>query len=93
MKGIRTGAVLVNGEVEGFILNRLQGALLNEAWALYEEGHASLDGEHEMAKSYGLGISRCSPRRDATSGAADSTGGAGWFCSNATAFLPAVFAR
>lgn len=33
--------VVVNREVEGFVLNRLQGALLNEAWALFDEGIAS----------------------------------------------------
>ena len=33
--------VVVNREVEGFVLNRLQGALLNEAWALFDEGVAS----------------------------------------------------
>ncbi len=35
--------VLVHREIEGFILNRLQGALLNEAWSLYEEGFASAE--------------------------------------------------
>ncbi len=33
--------IVVNHEVEGFVLNRLQGALLNEAWALFEEGVAT----------------------------------------------------
>lgn len=36
-------AVLVHREIEGFVLNRLQGALLNEAWALYDEGYASAE--------------------------------------------------
>ena len=33
--------IVVNREIEGFVLNRLQGALLNEAWALYDAGIAS----------------------------------------------------
>ena len=41
MERLGQSAVVVNREIEGFILNRLQGALLNEAWALYEEGYAS----------------------------------------------------
>lgn len=35
--------VSLTREVDGFVLNRLQGALLNEAWALYEEGYASIE--------------------------------------------------
>ncbi len=33
--------VHVRKEIEGFVLNRLQGALLREAWALVEDGVAS----------------------------------------------------
>jgi len=33
--------VTVNGEISGFLLNRLQGALLDEALSLYEQGYAS----------------------------------------------------
>lgn len=46
--------VLVRKEINGFILNRLQGALLNEAWALYEEGYASADDIDATVK-HGLG--------------------------------------
>jgi len=46
--------ILVEKEVEGFILNRLQGALLNEAWALYDEGYASAEDIEKTIK-YGLG--------------------------------------
>ncbi|CAN7443249.1 3-hydroxyacyl-CoA dehydrogenase [Rhizobium sp. LjRoot30] len=47
--------VLVRREIEGFILNRLQGALLNEAWALFEEGYASA-ADIDKTVSYGLGL-------------------------------------
>jgi 3-hydroxyacyl-CoA dehydrogenase len=46
--------VRVRREVEGFILNRLQGALLREAWALFEEGYASA-ADIDKTVSYGLG--------------------------------------
>ncbi|MGI4848784.1 MAG: 3-hydroxyacyl-CoA dehydrogenase [Janthinobacterium lividum] len=41
MEALGQSVVLVRKEVEGFVLNRLQGALLREAWALVEEGVAS----------------------------------------------------
>lgn len=47
--------VVVNREIEGFILNRLQGALLNEAWALFEEGYASA-ADIDLTVSQGLGL-------------------------------------
>lgn len=43
MSEIGQTPVVVNKEIEGFILNRLQGALLNEAWWLYQEGYASVE--------------------------------------------------
>ncbi|MDD1794059.1 3-hydroxyacyl-CoA dehydrogenase [Enterovibrio sp. ZSDZ42] len=43
MDDIGQTPVVVSKEIEGFILNRLQGALLNEAWWLYQEGYASVD--------------------------------------------------
>lgn len=45
----------VRREIDGFILNRLQGALLNEAWALYEEGYASA-ADIDATVSQGLGL-------------------------------------
>jgi 3-hydroxyacyl-CoA dehydrogenase len=45
----------VRREIDGFVLNRLQGALLNEAWALYEEGYASL-ADIDATVSQGLGL-------------------------------------
>lgn len=47
--------VLVRREIEGFILNRLQGALLNEAWALFEDGYASA-ADIDKTVAYGLGL-------------------------------------
>lgn len=47
--------IVVNREIEGFILNRLQGALLNEAWALFEEGYASA-ADIDLTVSKGLGL-------------------------------------
>ena len=47
--------VLVRREIEGFILNRLQGALLNEAWALFEEGYASA-ADIDKTVAHGLGL-------------------------------------
>lgn len=47
--------VSLQREVEGFILNRLQGALLNEAFALYSEGYASID-DIDATVSAGLGM-------------------------------------
>ncbi len=46
--------IRVRREIEGFILNRLQGALLREAWALAEAGYASL-ADIDKTVSHGLG--------------------------------------
>lgn len=46
--------ILVNQEVEGFVLNRLQGALLNEALRLYRDGVVSVD-DLDKTLRYGLG--------------------------------------
>ncbi|MBO0904722.1 3-hydroxyacyl-CoA dehydrogenase [Jiella sonneratiae] len=47
--------IRVAREIEGFVLNRLQGALLREAWALYEEGYCSLE-DIDATVSKGLGL-------------------------------------
>jgi L-gulonate 3-dehydrogenase len=47
--------ILVRREIDGFILNRLQGALLNEAFRLAEDGFASAE-DIDKAVSYGLGL-------------------------------------
>lgn len=54
MERLGQAPVVVNREVEGFVLNRLQGALLNEAWALYEAGVASA-ADIDRTVSEGLG--------------------------------------
>ena len=52
-----SGASIVNvkKEIDGFILNRLQGALLNEAMRLYSDGYASSD-EIDSTIRDGLGL-------------------------------------
>jgi len=47
--------IRVTREIEGFVLNRLQGALLREAWALYDEGYCSL-ADLDATISEGLGL-------------------------------------
>ncbi len=47
--------VTLTREIDGFILNRLQGALLNEAWALYDEGYAGL-ADIDATIAHGLGL-------------------------------------
>jgi L-gulonate 3-dehydrogenase len=55
MERIGQEPVTVNREIEGFILNRLQGALLNEAFALYAEGFASAEDIDRTVRA-GLGL-------------------------------------
>ncbi|WP_313625666.1 3-hydroxyacyl-CoA dehydrogenase [Achromobacter sp.] len=55
MAGIGQKPVLVRREVEGFILNRLQGALLQEAFRLAAEGIASAEDIDTTVKD-GLGL-------------------------------------
>jgi 3-hydroxyacyl-CoA dehydrogenase len=54
MTEIGQSPISVKKEIEGFILNRLQGALLNEAWWLYQEGYASVE---EIDKTVRDGLS------------------------------------
>lgn len=55
MEKVGQVAVTVNREIDGFILNRLQGALLNEAWALYSQGYATVE-DIDATVSHGLGL-------------------------------------
>ena len=48
-------SVNVKKEIDGFVLNRLQGALLNEALRLYSDGYASSD-EIDATIRDGLGL-------------------------------------
>jgi 3-hydroxyacyl-CoA dehydrogenase len=47
--------ILVKREVEGFILNRLQAALLNEAWRLVKEDYVGVEDLDKTIKD-GLGL-------------------------------------
>jgi L-gulonate 3-dehydrogenase len=55
MQAAGQAPIVVNREIEGFILNRLQGVLLKEAWALFEEGYASA-ADIDLCVSQGLGL-------------------------------------
>lgn len=55
MNEVGQAPVLVRREIEGFILNRLQGVLLREAWALFEEGYASAEDIDKTVRD-GLGL-------------------------------------
>ncbi|NKB44040.1 MAG: 3-hydroxyacyl-CoA dehydrogenase [Alphaproteobacteria bacterium] len=55
MTAVGQSPIHVAREVDGFVLNRLQGALLNEAWALFEEGYASAE-DIDKTVSEGLGL-------------------------------------
>jgi 3-hydroxyacyl-CoA dehydrogenase len=58
MERIGRAPVVLTREIEGFILNRLQGALLNEAFALLEDGYASV-ADIDATISKGLGLRWC----------------------------------
>ena len=47
--------VLLNKEITGFLLNRIQGAVLNEALNLYADGYASIEDLDKVLKD-GLGL-------------------------------------
>jgi L-gulonate 3-dehydrogenase len=55
MEQARQAPILVRKEVQGFILNRLQGALLNEALRLFRDGYVSADDLDKTVK-HGLGL-------------------------------------
>jgi 3-hydroxyacyl-CoA dehydrogenase len=55
MSAVNQEPIRVRTEVDGFVLNRLQGALLNEAWALFDEGYASA-ADIDKTISAGLGL-------------------------------------
>ena len=54
-KDANYAAIVINKETEGFVLNRLQGALLNEAVRLHEGGYASMN-DIDIALKHALGI-------------------------------------
>ena len=55
MESVQPPYNLVQREIEGFILTRLQGVLLREAWALLDEGYASADDIDKTVRE-GLGL-------------------------------------
>lgn len=55
MRQVAQEPILVNKEVQGFILNRLQGALLNEALRLFRDGYVSAEDLDKTVK-HGLGL-------------------------------------
>ena len=55
MDSVGQACVSVKREIPGFILNRLQGALLDEAWSLFEQGFASAEDIDKTVK-FGLGL-------------------------------------
>lgn len=55
MQSVDQTPIRISREVEGFVLNRLQGALLNEAWALFDEGYATAE-DIDKTVSEGLGL-------------------------------------
>ncbi len=54
MESLGQSVVHVRKEIEGFVLNRLQGVLLREAWALVEDGVASCEDVDKTVRD-GLG--------------------------------------
>ena len=55
MEAVGQAPIVVRKEIEGVVRNRLQGALLNEAGALLEEGVASA-ADIDLTVSHGLGF-------------------------------------
>jgi L-gulonate 3-dehydrogenase len=55
MEAVGQSPVELTREIEGFIVNRLQGVLLMEAWRLVEEGYATV-ADIDRTMSQGLGL-------------------------------------
>lgn len=55
MQQVGQKPITVNKEIDGFVLNRLQGVLLMEAWRLVEEGVVSV-ADLDLTMSHGLGL-------------------------------------
>ena len=55
MESVGQKPIVLSREIAGFVLNRLQGALLNEAWALFDAGIASA-ADIDRSVSDGLGM-------------------------------------
>ncbi|WP_205527554.1 3-hydroxyacyl-CoA dehydrogenase [Halomonas sp. JS92-SW72] len=55
MESVGQAPILVRKELSGFVLNRLQGALLNEALRLYRDGYVSAEDLDKTVR-HGLGL-------------------------------------
>lgn len=55
MEDVKQAPVVVSREIPGFILNRLQGALLDEARSLFDQGYATAEDIDKTIK-FGLGL-------------------------------------
>lgn len=55
LEGAGLAVILVRKEIEGFVFNRLQGALLREAYCLVRDGVASVDDIDRLVRD-GLGL-------------------------------------
>jgi 3-hydroxyacyl-CoA dehydrogenase len=55
LAGAGQAPIVVRREIEGFVLNRLQGALLHESFRLVEDGYATPE-DVDLAVSEGLGL-------------------------------------
>ena len=55
MEEVGQSVVKLSREIEGFVLNRLQGALLREAWALVEDGVTSCEDVDKTVRD-GVGL-------------------------------------
>jgi 3-hydroxyacyl-CoA dehydrogenase len=55
MEEAQQAPILVRKEIQGFILNRLQGALLNESLRLFRDGYVSAEDLDKTVK-HGLGL-------------------------------------
>src|SRR5207237_3958242 len=84
MAGIGQGSVIVRREIDCFILNRLQGALLSEAMRLVEEGYVSPQDLDKTVKD-GLGL-RWSFMGPFETIELNAPGGIADYCARYTAF-------
>ena len=55
LEGVGLSVVVVHEEIEGFVFNRLQGAVLREAYCLVRDGIASVDDIDRIMRD-GLGL-------------------------------------
>jgi L-gulonate 3-dehydrogenase len=55
LRGIGNAPILIEREIEGFVMNRLQGALLQEAFRLVADGYASMEAV-DIGIRDGLGL-------------------------------------